>query len=107
MTAVAENTLLEELVAIGRQSDADVDIVQTALLLARLDLPDVECAPYCAHLDDLCAAAVEGANLVVGLRQVMCEVNGYRGDSETYDNGGNANLLQVIDRLLHPLLLRI
>ena len=98
MTAVPENTLLEELAAIGRQSDADIDIARTALLLARLDLPEVECEPYYAHLEDLRAAAVEGASLVVGLRQVMYEANGYRGDSETYDDGDNANLLQVIDR---------
>ena len=57
MTVVPENPLLEELVAIGRQSDADIDIVQAAILLARLDLPDVERDPYCAHLEDLRAAA--------------------------------------------------
>ena len=98
MTVVPENPLLEELVAIGRQSDADIDIAQAALLLARLDLPDVERDPYCAHLEDLRAAAVEGVSLTVGLRQVMYEVNGYRGDSDNYDDGDNANLLQVIDR---------
>jgi hypothetical protein len=56
MTAALENTLLEELAAMGRQSDADIDIVRTGLLLARLDLPEVECEPYYAHLEDLRAA---------------------------------------------------
>ena len=98
MTVAPENPLLEELVTMGLQSDAEIDIGRAALLLARLDLPEVECEPYYAHLEDLCAAAVEGSSLVVGLRQVMYEANGYRGDSKTYDDGDNANLLRVIDR---------
>ncbi|GIT27466.1 MAG: hypothetical protein CM1200mP41_35100 [Gammaproteobacteria bacterium] len=98
MTVAPENPLLQELVALGLQSDAEIDIGRAALLLARLDLPEVECEPYYAHLEDLCAAAVEGSSLVVGLRQVMYEANGYRGDSKTYDDGDNANLLRVIDR---------
>ena len=45
MTVAPENPLLQELVALGLQSDAEIDIGRAALLLARLDLPEVECEP--------------------------------------------------------------
>ena len=53
MTVAPETPLLEELVAMGLQSDAEIDIGRAALLLARLDLPEVECEPYYAHLEPL------------------------------------------------------
>ena len=96
---------MDELEAIGAASDAEIDLAETALLLAAIDRPDEPLAPYRAHLAELAQAAnaVTRYSDSVGvqadaLRSTVAVQFGYRGDSETYDDARNANLLSVIDR---------
>jgi regulator of sirC expression with transglutaminase-like and TPR domain len=96
--------------AAGEQADPALDIARVALLFARADQPERPLAPYEAHLDELVSAARSGltrfnargaasADMVAGvLADCLAGRFAYRGDSETYDDLKNADLMHVIDR---------
>lgn len=91
-----------ELKRLAAVEDAHIDIARTALLLASLDRPQVPLTRYYEHLDEIAAAmtaasAGEGDRTEV-LRQVLVEGQRYMGDTLTYDDVQNANLMRVIDR---------
>jgi regulator of sirC expression with transglutaminase-like and TPR domain len=97
--------LIETLKEIGRRQDADIPLAETALLLAALQRPHVDLAPYHQHLADLAVHAAEKTSRAdsiemqtTALRHVLAERHGYAGDRETYDDLRNANLMDVIDR---------
>ncbi len=99
--ASIETWLLER----SRCQDDALDLAQMALALAALVHPGVDAAPYAAHLDALAADAEAAAEpgmaapeQVAALNAVLFERGGYRGDSETYDDLANADLMRVIDR---------
>ncbi|HVO13635.1 MAG TPA: transglutaminase-like domain-containing protein [Alphaproteobacteria bacterium] len=90
---------------LGSQPDHDIDLAGAALALGALDRPDTELGPYRVHLsvlaEDARAAAADAATLsarVEALNGVLFGRHRYRGDTETYDDLENANLLSVIDR---------
>ncbi|MGF1631862.1 MAG: SirB1 family protein [Kiloniellaceae bacterium] len=93
---------------IGGQEDAEIDIAEAALLLAALDRPQLSLERYHHHLSLLTRdiadlAEREGAEgslaaRIAVLNAVLVERYGYRGDSETYEDLHNANLMRVIDR---------
>ena len=90
----------------GRADDADIDVADAALALAALGRPDAALAPYRAHLrtlaaDVTAAAAREGPDLAArihALNTVLLEDYGYAGDSATYNDLRNADLMSVIER---------
>jgi regulator of sirC expression with transglutaminase-like and TPR domain len=98
-------SVLEALREIGGRDDKAIDIADTALLLAAVERPDERLEPYREALAEIARDAQESTarshsvdmqlaaltNLLVGRR-------GFRGDTETYDDPRNANLMQVIDR---------
>ena len=101
--AALERTLRET----GARADDAIDLADTALLLGALDVPNARLAHYRAHIGRLAggvAARSEGADEPplerrrAHLNAVLFEDNGYAGDSESYDDPENANLLRVIDR---------
>jgi regulator of sirC expression with transglutaminase-like and TPR domain len=110
MTGVAltGQTLLEQtLHATGEMTDDEIDLADVALALAALDQPEMDLAPYRAHLDDLAEAV--GAKIPDGaehnvmrraraLADVISHEYGYVGDEASYDDPKNADLMQVIDR---------
>jgi regulator of sirC expression with transglutaminase-like and TPR domain len=93
---------------VGGLGDAEIDIAQAALLLAALDRPQLGLERYHHHLSLLARdvadmAAKEGAGGSLArrieiLNAVLVERYGYKGDSDTYDDLHNANLMRVIDR---------
>lgn len=96
---------MEALCEIGARVDADIDLADTALILAALDRPGVDTAPYRDHLHDVAekAKASVDASSSVGmqisaLRKMLSGAFGYEGDAETYEDMHNANLMHVIDR---------
>ncbi|MFO1128482.1 MAG: transglutaminase-like domain-containing protein [Rhodospirillales bacterium] len=98
-------TLIETLKEIGHRQDDDIPLAETALTLAALQRPHVDLAPYHQHLADLAVHAAEKTSRAdsvemqtAALRSVLVDRHGYHGDSETYDDLRNANLLDVIDR---------
>ncbi len=90
----------------GRADDAAIDLADAALALAALARRDSALAPYRAHLrtlavDVTAAAKREGLDLAARihtLNTVLFEKFGYAGDSETYNDLRNADLMSVIDR---------
>ena len=91
---------------VGTQPDEDIDLAEAALALAALDHPDVSLNRYRAHLS-LLAREVAELNppdtdtlegRVKALQDVLVGRHGYEGDTLTYDDIQNANMMQVIDR---------
>jgi len=91
---------------IGTQSDDDIDLAEAALALAALEQPEVTLDRYRDHFS---ALAREVGELVpphedslearvAALQDVLVEKYGYTGDTLTYDDIQNANMMRVIDR---------
>jgi regulator of sirC expression with transglutaminase-like and TPR domain len=90
---------------IGSAGEHPVDIAAAALALAACDRPRVDLGRYSHHLAALAAevgaaarAADEVRGLVAALNEVIVGDYGYAGDTLTYDDLQNANLIRVIDR---------
>jgi regulator of sirC expression with transglutaminase-like and TPR domain len=93
--------------AIGQLPDAEIDIGEAALQLARIDARSADWQAARQHLSELAKRAVETALSIDDAKlpkraEVLAELLGgtfdYRGDSETYDDLVNANLIGVIER---------
>ncbi|WP_119460491.1 transglutaminase-like domain-containing protein [Rhodospirillaceae bacterium SYSU D60014] len=89
--------------------DEAIDLAEAALALASFDRPEVGLNPYREHLSqlarDVAAFAKDGEAAdaalepqVEALGTILADRYGYAGDSVTYDDLQNANLMQVIDR---------
>lgn len=93
--------------AIGQLPDAEIDVADAALQLARLD---GESARWQDAREELSALAREAASIAArveapdlearaeALTGLLVTRHGYRGDTETYDDLANANLIKVIER---------
>jgi len=106
MTATGTEAIGTALKSLGAVPDDQLDIAEAALLLAALDRPGADLAPYRRHLGDLVttvAAAEAGSEAgarALALSAVIAAEFGYRGDNETYDDPANADLMRVIERRL-------
>jgi regulator of sirC expression with transglutaminase-like and TPR domain len=74
-------------------------------LLASLDHPETDLEPYfdlITQMTDRLAEVGDGARLAseqaAALGSIIAEEFGFTGDSETYDDPANADLIRVIDR---------
>lgn len=90
---------------LGAKDDIGQELAPAALALSSLDHPDTSVAPYHDHLAALqnAAAAATSATASVDMQaaallDVVGGTFGYRGDSETYEDMRNADLMSVIDR---------
>lgn len=104
MTPETAGTALDAAAAAG---EAPLAIAETALALAVLDwveggAPAPDIRPCLEALDALVAAVAEaaagGAAPAATLAAGIAGRLGYRGDSETYDDLANADLIRVIER---------
>ena len=92
--------------AIGQLPDDEIDVAQTALQFARIDLPDADTGPALAHLSLIAQEAVATAREMAsrtaparaGALSKLLGGFGYAGDTAAYDDPANANLLRVIER---------
>jgi regulator of sirC expression with transglutaminase-like and TPR domain len=93
--------------AIGQLPDAEIDIGDAALQLARVDAPSADWRAAHLHLSELARQAVAlaqslaGADVAAkaeGLAELLAGSFDYHGDAETYDDLANANLIRVIER---------
>jgi regulator of sirC expression with transglutaminase-like and TPR domain len=90
---------------VGGMSDGPLPLAPAALALAALERPSVDLARYHHHLASLAheVGAVAGGSAeierrVAALNTVILERYGYQGDTLTYEDLQNANLMRVIDR---------
>jgi regulator of sirC expression with transglutaminase-like and TPR domain len=89
--------------AMGQLPDAELDLADAALQFARAELPDADWETARRHLSTL---AREAASITVdspaacaaALAQLLAGRHGYHGDTATYDDLGNANLIRVVER---------
>jgi regulator of sirC expression with transglutaminase-like and TPR domain len=97
----------EVLRRIAREGDESIDLAEGALALAALDRPRVGLERYKEHLAALASEVGTLARHVVrptvatcadAINTVLFRQHGYAGDSQTYDDMQNANLIRVIDR---------
>lgn len=104
LSAAEARGLLAEL---GRApASARLDLARAALLFATVQAGEADLAAALVHLEEMAqAAAVMGpaaegdsAAAAAGLASLLSDHFGYIGDSETYDDLANANLLRVIER---------
>jgi regulator of sirC expression with transglutaminase-like and TPR domain len=100
MLGPGPGTIEATLSELGSMNEDEFNAPRAALYLAALDNPGIELARYEAHLDQLAAATAERSNVTPcdAIAGVVASLYGYRGDSETYDDMRNADLIQVIDR---------
>ena len=97
----------QALEAIGLLPDTEIDPATAALQLARLDAPDTDWLAASSHLSVLAREAAAIGSVMSG-RSAEARIGalagliharfGYRGDSESYDDLDNANLIRVIER---------
>jgi regulator of sirC expression with transglutaminase-like and TPR domain len=92
------------------QADETVDLGEAALLLAALDHPSTDLTLYREHLRELADAVHQKANaagcdeapgpeaMAEVLSAVIADQFRYAGDTETYEDLDNANLMRVIER---------
>ena len=95
------------LAAIGQLPDVEIDIAGAALQFARIDAPEADWRATEAHLSDLAREAVEelGGGKPVAVEDRVAQIaallgarHGYTGDTDTYDDPANANLIRVVER---------
>lgn len=93
--------------AIGALPNVEIDIAEAALQLARVDAPGADYQAARLELSALARDIVQAASAVpdddvpariAALVEVIAEQHGYKGDTETYDDLANANLIRVIER---------
>ena len=97
--------IISRLKAAALDHDLEMDLAAVALLLAQADFPSEPLDPFQEHLDHL-AIDLSGAvgdvdhvqDMASALSEVLFRIHGYAGDTETYDDIQNANLMRVIDR---------
>ena len=103
--AVLREDIISRLKIAASGRDQEMDVAGVALLLAQTDFPSEPLAPFQEHLAQL-ANDLSGAvkdvdhvqDMAAALSDVVFRMHNYAGDTETYDDMQNANLMRVIDR---------
>ena len=106
MVAVSDRAeVLEALRQIGTCADDRIDIAEAALLLAALDRPGEPLEPYRQQLAESAEQARAGTSRthsvelqVKALVDLLVDQWDLHGDTETYDDPRNANLMHVLER---------
>ena len=94
---------LTALDAMGQLPDAELDLANAALQFARAELPSANWQVTRILLSIIAREAAEitaedPAACAEALARLLARRWGFRGDTETYDDLGNANLIRVIER---------
>lgn len=94
----------EELAAELAASEDQIDLSRAALLVARLDQPDLDIEAYRRQLDalgrelhDRLRESMSATERVDQLRQFLFEENGFHGSRHDYHNRANSYLNEVLD----------
>ena len=91
--------------AVGQLPDVEIDLAGAAIQFARIDAPDADWHAAAEHLSELARDSValdvtstDVAARVGALAGLIAGRHRYSGDTETYDDLANANLIHVIGR---------
>jgi regulator of sirC expression with transglutaminase-like and TPR domain len=101
----AELAPAEFLRRLGESGDGPYDLAPAALMLAALDRPEKNPAPFHTHLAELTEAvraeshfAHHAESAGHALSSIIAGHYGYEGERENYDDPQNANMMAVIER---------
>ena len=94
---------LAALDAMGQLPDAELDLADAALQFARAELPGADWQAARTHLSMIAREAAEitaedPVSCAEALARLLAGRWGFRGDTETYDDLSNANLIRVVER---------
>jgi regulator of sirC expression with transglutaminase-like and TPR domain len=85
--------------------DENVDLVRSALTIARTEYPDLDIEPYVARIDELARRAAarisdtgDAAQTIAALSHTLFDEAGLRGNREDYYDPRNSFLNDVLDR---------
>ncbi len=101
--AVHEQRTLDELATVLAGDESGVDLFHAALLVARLDNPDLDIAASRRDLERLVAdiakrsADTDEAGKLATLNRVLFEELGFHGSRGDYDNRSNSYVNEVLD----------
>jgi len=91
---------------VSRPED-ELDLAQTALLIAEPEYPELDIAAYLRDLDELAALArprldgvTDNSGRAVALVQFLLEDQGFSGNLDEYDDPRNSFLNEVLERRL-------
>lgn len=94
----------QEMVRIFRRDESDINLFSAALLIGRLETPDLDLDSYRAELDNMVLEirsrlpdAASNKEKLDHLRKYLFEDNGYHGSRSDYYNHANSFLNRVID----------
>jgi regulator of sirC expression with transglutaminase-like and TPR domain len=85
--------MLAAFAALVARPDDEIDLAVAALLIAEMEYPGLELAPYLARLDDL-AARARGRDLA----EFLFADEGFAGNRDHYEDARNSLLNDVLDR---------
>jgi len=95
----------DQITELGLIDDEELMLDDAALVLAGIDHPDTDLAPYQATIDDIVARIAElgldepaATARAALLAQVIADEFSFAGDRDSYDDPDNADLIRVIDR---------
>ncbi|MBX3412484.1 MAG: trypsin-like peptidase domain-containing protein [Pirellulales bacterium] len=102
--AVRRAEALQVLERATNHADAEIDLVKTALLIARLDNDEIDVAAYEQAVADMAAeiksslvAESDESARLAALDRYLFEENGFHGSRTEYDNRANSYLNEVLD----------
>ncbi len=110
MPSTPQDEARAALTAAGQLPDTEIDLASVALQFARIDAPEADWRGAAAALSTLAREAVAAATADPVAdegdpdrrRAVLAELihgrGGFAGDSQTYDDLANANLIRVLER---------
>ncbi|MFO1458391.1 MAG: transglutaminase family protein [Verrucomicrobiota bacterium] len=103
-TRLHREQVRDQLVAELSKPENEVDLPYAALLVARLDDPDLDVDVYRRQLDELgsevrarMSPGLTGSERVELLRKFLFEENGFHGSRHDYSNRANSRLNEVLD----------
>ncbi len=102
--AVHTRSIEKELLKAMEGPEDDIDLFHAALLLDRLDNPDLELAPYRRSLKKMAREIredlpkdIDDAGRIEAMKKYLFEDNGFHGSRTDYDNPANSYMSRVID----------
>jgi serine protease Do len=103
-SAVHEQSVLAEMTRLVERPDAEIDLTRSALVLARMDNPDLDVEAYADEVSQLAAQIrrqlpehATDAEKLQAIRSELFERRGFHGSRHDYDNPANSYLNDVLD----------
>lgn len=94
----------QSIMALGLMEDSDIVLDEAALALAALDREDADLGPGRQLLALMTGQLADGGDAdapraqAAALARIIADDHGFRGDTETYDDPANADLIAVLER---------